>query len=44
MICPLHNHAFRLLDGQCTTGESPVRTYQVTVQDGDLVLHLTLGE
>jgi nitrite reductase (NADH) small subunit len=27
VICPLHNHAFRLVDGQCTTGQSPVRAY-----------------
>ncbi|MDQ3762594.1 MAG: hypothetical protein M3460_13275 [Actinomycetota bacterium] len=37
-ICPLHNHAFRLADGQCTTGESPVRAYQVIVKDSELVL------
>lgn len=42
VVCPLHNHTFRLTDGHCTTGESPVRTYQVTVEDGELVLHRAL--
>lgn len=41
VICPLHNHAFRLIDGQCTTGESPVRVYQIFVEDGELVLRLS---
>ncbi|MBV9160655.1 MAG: Rieske 2Fe-2S domain-containing protein [Pseudonocardiales bacterium] len=40
VICPLHNHAFRLLDGQCTTGISPVRAYHVNVENGELVLRL----
>ncbi|HEV7830689.1 MAG TPA: Rieske (2Fe-2S) protein [Pseudonocardiaceae bacterium] len=40
VICPLHNHAFRLIDGQCTTGESPVRAYRVSVDNGELVVHL----
>lgn len=40
VICPLHNHAFGLVDGQCATGASPVRAYQVSVQNGELVLHL----
>jgi nitrite reductase (NADH) small subunit len=44
VICPLHNHAFRLADGQCTTGEAPVRTYPVSVHDGELVLHLPLDK
>jgi NAD(P)H-dependent nitrite reductase small subunit len=39
VICPLHNHAFRLIDGQCTTGAPSVHAYQVRVQDGELVLH-----
>ncbi|MGH3841305.1 MAG: Rieske (2Fe-2S) protein [Pseudonocardiaceae bacterium] len=40
VICPLHNHAFRLADGRCTTGEAPVRSYRVSVEDGELLLHL----
>lgn len=39
VICPLHNHAFRLADGQPTTGQSPVRAYRVSVEDGELLLH-----
>jgi nitrite reductase (NADH) small subunit len=40
VVCPLHNHAFRLTDGQSTTGAPSVRAYQVRVEDGELVLHL----
>ena len=40
VVCPLHNHAFRLIDGQSTTGAPPVRAYHVRVEDGELVLHL----
>ncbi len=38
VVCPLHNHAFRLADGQCTTGERSIRAYQVTVENGEVVL------
>ena len=40
VICPLHNHAFRLIDGHCTTGAPSVRAYHVHVENGELVLHL----
>jgi nitrite reductase (NADH) small subunit len=40
VLCPLHNHAFRLADGQCTTGERSIKVYQVDVQDGEIVLRL----
>ena len=40
VICPLHNHAFRLIDGHCTTGAPSVRAYHVRVENGELVLHL----
>jgi NAD(P)H-dependent nitrite reductase small subunit len=40
VICPLHNHAFRLIDGQCTTGAPSVRAYHVGMEDGELVLRL----
>jgi NAD(P)H-dependent nitrite reductase small subunit len=40
VICPLHNHAFRLIDGQCTTGAPSVRAYRVGMEDGELVLRL----
>jgi NAD(P)H-dependent nitrite reductase small subunit len=40
VICPLHNHAFRLVDGQCTTGDWSIHAYQVDVEDGDVVLRL----
>jgi NAD(P)H-dependent nitrite reductase small subunit len=38
VVCPLHNHAFRLADGHCTTGEWSVQAYQVAVEDGEVVL------
>lgn len=38
VVCPLHNHAFRLADGHCTTGERSVQAYQVGVEDGEVVL------
>lgn len=40
VICPLHNHAFRLIDGQCTTGAPSVRAYHVGLKDDELVLRL----
>jgi nitrite reductase/ring-hydroxylating ferredoxin subunit len=40
VVCPLHNHAFRLVDGQCTTGEWSIQTYQVAVEDGEVVVRL----
>lgn len=40
VICPLHNHAFRLIDGHCTTGAPSVRAYHVRLENGELVLHL----
>jgi NAD(P)H-dependent nitrite reductase small subunit len=40
VVCPLHNHAFRLVDGRCTTGERSVQAYHVTVEDGEVVLRL----
>jgi NAD(P)H-dependent nitrite reductase small subunit len=40
VICPLHNHAFRLIDGHCTTGAPPVQTYHVDIKDGELILRL----
>jgi nitrite reductase (NADH) small subunit len=40
VVCPLHNHAFRLIDGQSTTGAPSVCAYQVRLEDGELVLHL----
>jgi nitrite reductase/ring-hydroxylating ferredoxin subunit len=38
VVCPLHNHAFRLADGQCTTGQWSVQVYEVTVEDGEVML------
>lgn len=38
VICPLHNHAFRLADGHCTTGDWSVQAYQVAVEDGEVIL------
>jgi NAD(P)H-dependent nitrite reductase small subunit len=38
VVCPLHNHAFRLTDGQCITGQWSIQVYEVTVEDGEVVL------
>lgn len=40
VICPLHNHVFRLIDGHCTTGAPSAPTYHVRLENGELVLHL----
>jgi nitrite reductase (NADH) small subunit len=40
VVCPLHNHAFQLADGKCTTGEWSIQAYQVAVEDGEVVLRL----
>ena len=40
VVCPLHNHAFRLADGLCTTGDWSVQVHQVVVEDGEVVLRL----
>ena len=39
--CPLHQNAFRLADGVSTTGQPPLRSYQVHVDDaGDVVIEM----
>jgi nitrite reductase (NADH) small subunit len=40
VICPLHNHAFRLINGQCTTGAPSVRAYPMHAEDGELTRRL----
>jgi nitrite reductase/ring-hydroxylating ferredoxin subunit len=40
VICPLHNHAFRLINGQCTTGAPSVRAYPMHAEDGELTLRI----
>jgi NAD(P)H-dependent nitrite reductase small subunit len=40
VVCPLHNHAFRLVDGQCTTGEWTIAAYHVAMEDGEVVVRL----
>jgi nitrite reductase (NADH) small subunit len=44
VICPLHNHAFRLIDGQCTTGAPSVQAYHVDIEDGELLLRLDVTQ
>ena len=39
--CPLHQNAFRLADGVSTTGQPPLRSYPVHVDDaGDVLIHM----
>lgn len=42
VLCPWHGYKFRLSDGRCTAvGERlAVKTYRVTVEDGDVVVYL----
>ena len=39
--CPLHQNVFRLADGVSTTGQPPLRSYPVHVDDaGDVVVQI----
>ena len=40
VMCPLHNHRFRLEDGTCVSGESDVPAYSAADEDGELVVRL----
>ena len=40
VLCPLHLHAFELDTGCSTTGEQPLRRYDVTVADDEIILSL----
>ncbi|ANY22666.1 Rieske (2Fe-2S) protein [Gordonia terrae] len=41
VVCPLHQYAFGLADGRCTTdGIGSVGVYRVEERDGDIVLWL----
>jgi NAD(P)H-dependent nitrite reductase small subunit len=40
VLCPLHGHAFTLVDGSCSTGDYAVRTYPVREENGQIVLEL----
>ncbi|HEY2221139.1 Rieske (2Fe-2S) protein [Actinomycetospora sp.] len=42
VMCPLHNHQFRLADGACTSGGdvADVAAYTATDDDGELVVDL----
>ncbi|WP_455351844.1 bifunctional 3-phenylpropionate/cinnamic acid dioxygenase ferredoxin subunit [Streptomyces sp. SYSU K217416] len=44
--CPLHAASFDLRTGRptCLPGKDPVRTHQVTVDNGHIMLHVTVGE
>jgi nitrite reductase (NADH) small subunit len=42
--CPLHQNAFRLADGVSTTGQPPLRSYPVHVDDaGEVVIEMSTG-
>ena len=40
VLCPLHLNAFDLDTGCSTTGEQPLRRYDVTVIDDEIILSL----
>ena len=42
VMCPLHQHAFDLVTGCSTSGQEPLRSYNVTL-DGDRNLVLQTG-
>ena len=42
VLCPLHMNAFELSTGCSTTGQEPLKSWQVEVDDaGEIVLHVT---
>ena len=42
VLCPLHMNAFELSTGCSTTGQEPLKSWQVDVDDaGEIVLHVT---
>ncbi|HEY0643071.1 MAG TPA: bifunctional 3-phenylpropionate/cinnamic acid dioxygenase ferredoxin subunit [Nocardioides sp.] len=44
--CPLHTASFDLRTGRptCPPAKAPVRTHRVSVEDGHILLHVTVGE
>jgi nitrite reductase (NADH) small subunit len=45
VICPLHAHVFELATGACRTGQPPVSSYPVSVDDaGQLVVEVPVPE
>jgi len=44
--CPLHASSFDLRSGRptCPPARRPLKTHQVTLVDGYVVLHVTVGE
>lgn len=40
VLCPLHMNAFELDTGCSTTGAAPLWTYQVGINDGQLVVYV----
>lgn len=41
VMCPLHNHQFRLGSGECVSGTADVAAYSASDDDGELVVTLT---
>ena len=36
VVCPLHQHSFELATGRCLTGQRPLRTFPVRVENDAL--------
>ena len=43
VLCPLHLNAFELDTGCSTTGEQPLRRFDVTVRDDEIILSMPSG-
>jgi nitrite reductase (NADH) small subunit len=40
VVCPLHGNAYALADGCSPTGQEPLRVFEVTVQDEQVLVHM----
>jgi nitrite reductase/ring-hydroxylating ferredoxin subunit len=43
VICPLHQHVYELATGCSRTGQPPLRTYPIRIDDGQLVVTMPVA-
>jgi nitrite reductase (NADH) small subunit len=43
VICPLHQHVYELATGCSRTGQPPLRTYPIRIDDGQLVVAMPVS-